>query len=192
MEFRRIIIYTGLAFCFLGLNTSLFGQGDVISQVKSALNTGSSKELVKYLDKTSDIDIEGEKASYSKTQAEVILKDFFRSYPPTNFQIIHQGASKAGSPYVIGQYSYNLLNLEEREQVISIAQSRPIPSHCVVVRKDLHQPTVVKIQETLMSLNNESNRHLLKYLYSVDGYIKVDHSDYNSVEQMAKEFGYLK
>lgn len=84
----------------------MFGQGDVITQVKSALNTGSSKELVKYLDKTSDIDIEGEKASYSKTQAEVILKDFFQSYPPTNFQIVHQGASRAGSPYVIGQYSY--------------------------------------------------------------------------------------
>lgn len=106
MEFRRIFIYSTLTLCFLGFNTALFGQGDVITQVKSALNTGSSKELVKYLDKTSDIDIEGEKASYSKTQAEVILKDFFQSYPPTNFQIVHQGASRAGSPYVIGQYSY--------------------------------------------------------------------------------------
>ena len=106
MKLRRIIIYIALTLCFLGLNTSLFGQGDIISQVKSALNAGSSKELIKYLDKTSDIDIEGEKASYSKTQAEVILKDFFQSYPPTNFQIIHQGASRAGSPYVIGQYSF--------------------------------------------------------------------------------------
>jgi hypothetical protein len=106
MEFKRIFIFSALALCFLGFNTALFGQGDVITQVKSALNTGSSKELVKYLDKTSDIDIEGEKASYSKTQAEVILKDFFQSYPPINFQIVHQGASRAGSPYVIGQYSY--------------------------------------------------------------------------------------
>ena len=106
MDIRKIIVCGAFTLCILGLNTKLIAQGDVINQVKSALNTGSSKELVKYLDKTSDIDIEGEKAAYSKTQAEEILKDFFQSYPPTNFQIVHQGASRAGSPYVIGQYSY--------------------------------------------------------------------------------------
>ena len=74
--------------------TNLRAQGDIISDVKSALNAGSSKELVKFLDKTTEIDIDG------------VLKDFFKNYPPTNFQIIHQGASRAGSPYVIGQYTF--------------------------------------------------------------------------------------
>ena len=83
--------------------TNLRAQGDIISDVKSALNAGSSKELVKFLDKTTEIDIDGDRSSYSRTQAEVVLKDFFKNYPPTNFQIIHQGASRAGSPYVIGQ-----------------------------------------------------------------------------------------
>ena len=86
--------------------TDLRAQGDVISDVKSALNAGSSKELVKFLDKTTDIDVDGDRSSYSRTQAEVVLKDFFKKYPPTNFQIIHQGASRAGSPYVIGQYTF--------------------------------------------------------------------------------------
>ncbi|MCH7525118.1 MAG: phosphate/phosphite/phosphonate ABC transporter substrate-binding protein, partial [Bacteroidetes bacterium] len=92
----------------------------------------------------------------------------------------------------IGQYSYNLLNFDERDTILSIAESSPIPSHCVVVRKNLHQPTVEKLQEALFNLNNEPNRHLLKYLYSVDGYIKVNHDNYLSVEELAREYGFLK
>jgi len=106
MESKRIFLYIALTILIVGINSRSYGQGEVISNVKGALNAGSSKELVKYLDKNSDIDIEGEKSTFSKTQAEVVLKDFFQNYPPTNFQIIHQGASKAGSPYVIGQYSH--------------------------------------------------------------------------------------
>lgn len=106
MENRRIVFWGSLILLSLVTFTPSWSQGDVITQVKGALNAGSSKELIKYLDKASDIDIEGEKSTYSKTQAEVVLKDFFQSYPPTNFQIIHQGASRAGSPYVIGQYSH--------------------------------------------------------------------------------------
>ncbi|MEE9238060.1 MAG: phosphate/phosphite/phosphonate ABC transporter substrate-binding protein [Thermodesulfobacteriota bacterium] len=92
----------------------------------------------------------------------------------------------------IGQYAYNLLNYDERAEIVSIADSKPIPSHCVVVRKNLHQPTVEKLQEALFSLNNESNRHLLKYLYSVDGYIKVTHDNYLEVEEIAKDYGFIK
>ena len=92
----------------------------------------------------------------------------------------------------IGQYSYNLLNFDERDMILSIAESSPIPSHCVVVRKKLHQPTVEKLQEALFNLNNEPKRHLLKYLYSVDGYIKVNHDNYLSVEELAREYGFLK
>jgi len=92
----------------------------------------------------------------------------------------------------IGQYAFNLLNYDERAEIVSIADSRLIPSHCVVVRKNLHQPTVEKLQEALFNLNNESNRHLLKYLYSVDGYIKVTHDNYLEVEEIAKEYGFIK
>ncbi len=81
-------------------------QGDVISNVRAALKAGSSKELVKNLHKTTDLDFDGDNSSYGKTQAEVVLKEFFKKNPPTDFKIIHQGASKAGSPYVIGQYSH--------------------------------------------------------------------------------------
>ena len=37
----------------------------------------------------------------------------------------------------IGQYAYNLLRPEERDEVVFMAESRTIPSHCLVARKGL-------------------------------------------------------
>ena len=84
-----------------------FGQGDVINNVRAALKAGSSKELTKYFNQTVELNFDGEKASYSKTQAEFVLKDFFKKYSPVDFQFIHQGASKQGFKYAIGKYTYN-------------------------------------------------------------------------------------
>ena len=93
-------------FFFLMFPMLAAGQGEVINNVKTALKVGNSKELVRFLYKNSDIDIDGDRDTYSRTQAEAVLKEFFKNYPPTDFNIIHQGASRAGSPYVIGQYTY--------------------------------------------------------------------------------------
>jgi len=92
----------------------------------------------------------------------------------------------------IGQYAYNSLRPDERDLIIHIGESRPIPSHCVVVRKDLNQMTVRKLQDTLFALNKGPNRKLLKYLYSVDGYVKVTHETYKDVVRVGKEYGFLK
>lgn len=92
----------------------------------------------------------------------------------------------------VGQYSHALLRLEERDQVVPIAESQPIPSHCVVVRKGLNPQTVAKLQAALLALNDGPNRPLLKSLYNVDGYVKVAHADYQGVERVAREYGFLK
>ena len=81
-----------------------YGQGDVINQVRETIKAGSSKELSKYLFQTVDVTIEGKVQSYSKAQAEFVFRDFFRQHPPGEFNIIHQGSSKGGQPFAIGQY----------------------------------------------------------------------------------------
>ena len=58
-----------------------------------------------YFNDLIEISINGEKGSYSKTQAEFILKDFFRKNPPIDYKKIHQGASKEGLNYMIGNYT---------------------------------------------------------------------------------------
>ena len=80
------------------------GQNDVIYQVRETIKAGSAKELSKFLFQTVDVTIEGKVQSYSKAQAEFVFRDFFRQHPPSEFNIIHQGSSKGGQPFAIGQY----------------------------------------------------------------------------------------
>lgn len=81
-----------------------FGQADVIDQVKETIKAGSAKELSKFLYQTVDVTIEGDVQSYSKAQAEFVFRDFFKQHPAADFSIIHQGSSKGGQPFAIGQY----------------------------------------------------------------------------------------
>lgn len=76
----------------------------VIDQVKESIKAGSAKELSKYLNATVDVTIDGKPNSYSKAQAEFVLRDFFKTNPPAEFSIIHQGSSKGGQPFAIGHY----------------------------------------------------------------------------------------
>jgi len=80
-------------------------QEDIIHNVEAAMKIGSSKELARYFNQTVEINLEGEISSYSKMQAEYVLKDFFKKNPPDSFEIIHNGASKGGLKYAIGKYS---------------------------------------------------------------------------------------
>ena len=75
--------------------------------MKNAIKTGSSKEIAKFLNSNVDVTLDGNMQSYSKTQAEYVLKDFLVKHPPSSFTIVHQGSSKGGLPYAIGQYLSN-------------------------------------------------------------------------------------
>lgn len=85
--------------------TIVIGQDDVINNVERAIKAGSSKELSRFFNQTVDITLNGDISSYSKMQAEYVLKDFFKRNPPENFEIVHNGSSKGGLKYAIGKYS---------------------------------------------------------------------------------------
>lgn len=72
--------------------------------LKHAIKTGSSKSLSVFLGEEVEITIQTTQGVYKKTHAESLLKTFFTNYPPTDFKIIHQGTSKEGLKYLIGQY----------------------------------------------------------------------------------------
>jgi hypothetical protein len=97
----------GLILLLLSLNFAVFAQSEVINNVRAAIKAGSSKELVKNFNNTVELNFDGEKSNYSRTQAEFVLRDFFKKYPPSDFQYIHQGASKQGLTYVIGKYTFS-------------------------------------------------------------------------------------
>ena len=92
---------------FLLLAPQAKAQKEIIDNLRTALKTGSSRELVKNFNTMVELNFEGEKSNYSRSQAEIVLKEFFKKYPPTDFQFIHQGSSKQGLTYVIGKYTFD-------------------------------------------------------------------------------------
>ena len=99
--FTRALIISALT-----ISLEVNAQSDVINNMRTALKTGSSKEFVKNFNNMVELNFEGEKSNYSKSQAELVLKEFFKKYPPVDFQYIHQGSSKQGLTYVIGKYTF--------------------------------------------------------------------------------------
>lgn len=91
----------------------------------------------------------------------------------------------------IGEFAYDLLRGDERDQISWIAESRPIPSHCVVVRKGLASESRESFKKALLALNEGPDRALLQRLYGVDGYVEVDGETYGEVETLAESEGFL-
>lgn len=86
----------------------------VFDPMKEAVKAGSAKDLVRFLNSSVDINLEGDVNTYSKAQAEFVLRDFFKKHAPSDFTIVHTGASKGGLQFAIGKYqsgsiSYNVL-----------------------------------------------------------------------------------
>jgi hypothetical protein len=92
----------------------LWAQVEIFTPIKDAIKAGSAKEAVKSFNQSLDINLEGEIKTYSKAQAEFVLRDFFKKHPPTDFTIVHTGSSKGGLQYAIGNLksdnvTYNVL-----------------------------------------------------------------------------------
>lgn len=97
LQFISLIISTILLF----VNVEISKAGDLPDGIVNSLKTGNAKELAKHFNANIDLTLIDKQEIYSKTQAELILKEFFSKNVPSNFTIIHQG-EKEGSKYVIG------------------------------------------------------------------------------------------
>jgi hypothetical protein len=72
-----------------------------IDDVIAAMRSGNAGLVAKYFDNMVDISTPDKTNSYSKSQGELVLKDFFTNNPIKNFEIIHKGEN-AGSQFCIG------------------------------------------------------------------------------------------
>ncbi|MBC9931378.1 DUF4783 domain-containing protein [Chitinophaga qingshengii] len=71
--------------------------------VVGAIKQGDVNSLSRYLDNNVEINISGKANSYSKAQAEIILKDFFSKNQVKSFELVHQGGE--ASRFGIGNLS---------------------------------------------------------------------------------------
>ncbi len=98
--FRRT---THIIWLFLIFSVPAFAQ-DTTENIRLAFNAGSTKELIRYFNKTTEIKIDDQGSNYTIAQAEPVIRDFFKQNPPRTFEYIHKGESPQGLKYNIGQY----------------------------------------------------------------------------------------
>ncbi len=82
-------------------------QADIFAPFKEVIKAGNSKDMVKFINQSVDMNLDGEVNTYSKAQAEFALRDFFKKHPPKDFSIVHTGSSKGGLQFAIGRYLSN-------------------------------------------------------------------------------------
>ena len=76
----------------------------VSTNIADAIKKGNAKELAVYFDSNIELTLLDKDGTYSKSQAEIIIKDFFAKNPPSDFSINHNGSSKDLSQFFIGSY----------------------------------------------------------------------------------------
>lgn len=70
--------------------------------VSTSLNAGDAKVLSGYFHWSVELSILEEESIYSRTQAEQILKKFFKEHPVVKYESVHMGNSEDGSAFEIG------------------------------------------------------------------------------------------
>ncbi|KAA9333078.1 DUF4783 domain-containing protein [Hymenobacter busanensis] len=90
--------------CFSVMTMGAQAQGEAFSAVRAAIRSGSSRAVAQYFAGTVELGFDGDKQSFSATQAEFVLKDFFAKNGPASFELVHQGASGGGIQYAVGKF----------------------------------------------------------------------------------------
>lgn len=74
-----------------------------IDEVVQAFKSANISQVSKFFDQTVEISMPDQSNSYSRAQAETVLRDFYSLHGIRGFSLLHKGET-AGSEYFIGQY----------------------------------------------------------------------------------------
>lgn len=78
-------------------------QSSLVDGVAAAIRNGNSRELARYFDNQVQIGILARQATYSKTQGEMVMRDFFTKYKVKSFDLVHRGSTASrGADFAIG------------------------------------------------------------------------------------------
>jgi hypothetical protein len=91
----------GLALAAISLFLLSFSPFFTVDDVATAIRSGNISRLSGYLDNRVDITLPDRADTYSRSQAEMIIRDFFSTNEVQNFRIKHKGEN-SGSEFCIG------------------------------------------------------------------------------------------
>ena len=78
---------------------------DILDSIGSAIGSGNAAAVAQYFDTTVDITIDDKESMYSKSQAQIVVQDFFGKSQVRSFAINHRGSSAGGKQFGIGTLS---------------------------------------------------------------------------------------
>jgi len=103
-----------LLIMILSSSSGILQGQDITSTLVSYIKDGDVASLAEYFQTTIDVGLPEKDQDYSKTQAEMVLKDFFKNNPCTEFKLESSGESENQTFHIIGTYQSN----QEKYQVL--------------------------------------------------------------------------
>ncbi len=89
----KYIVILFFLFSFKGSNN--------LDSIIMSIESGNSNRLSAFFDSNLEISLPDKSNNYSKVQAELILKDFFKLHQVKHFEVVHTG-DNIGAQYCIG------------------------------------------------------------------------------------------
>ena len=87
--FKKIVItITVLLFSLCGMAQN------VVEDLRASIAVGNVNGIARYFDNNLSLNITGSQASYSRPQAEMVLRDFFNKNNPRKLDLDHSDASR--------------------------------------------------------------------------------------------------
>ena len=78
---------------------------DITTKINTALKSADAAKLANCFNSTIDLELNNTDGNFSKDQAEIIVKEFFKKCPVQSYKSNHLGSSNDGSKYIIGTYT---------------------------------------------------------------------------------------
>ncbi|PZF72119.1 DUF4783 domain-containing protein [Taibaiella soli] len=72
---------------------SSYAQANQFASIATAIRSGDAVAITKHMDNMIDITINNSQTTYSRSQAEMVLRNFFSKNKPKNFEVERAGAS---------------------------------------------------------------------------------------------------
>jgi len=86
---------------FLGFSVN--AQNGVLDKAEAALKTGNHKALSDLFAESIDLTVKSENDVFSQSQAEQVLKNFFSKNKVKSYRTLHNGESRQGFKYAVGE-----------------------------------------------------------------------------------------
>ncbi len=99
----KTVVFTLFAFCVLTLNADAQNNSSLPQGIVTATANGNAEKLASYFNNNIELVLPQKSGIFSRSQAQMILKDFFSNNPPSSFKIIHQG-NRQNASFAIGNY----------------------------------------------------------------------------------------